>query len=84
MIAGLINVITDICCTILPAFVVIRLQMPLKEKIAIASVFLAGIMVNAASVLRIYFSVVQAKSGDSWHLTSTNIACDFEIALGMV
>ena len=84
MIAGLINTITDFCCTLLPAFVVIKLQMPLKEKLAIASVFIAGTMVSAASALRIYFGVVQAKSGDSWYFLGTNIAGDFEIGLGMV
>ena len=84
MIAGLINTIMDFCCTLLPAFVVIRLQMPKKEKFAISSVFLAGIVVNVASILRIYYGVVQARTKDSWYFFATNIAGDFEIGLGMV
>lgn len=63
-VAGLINTLTDFCCTLLPAFVVIRLQMPLRQKLAVASVFLFGVVVNVASALRIYYSFVQTKSGD--------------------
>ena len=84
MAAGVINAITDLCCTLLPAFVVIKLQMPWRQKLAVASVFLAGILVNIGSAMRIYFSVQQAISGDTWRFMGPNISGAFEIGLGAV
>lgn len=63
---------------------VIKLQMPWKQKLAVASVFLAGIVVNVASALRIYYSTMQALSGDTWHMMGPDLAGGFEIGLGIV
>ena len=66
--SGCINTITDILCTMLPALIVAKLQLPTKRKIGVASVFLVGIVVNIASILRIYYSFVQARTGDGMYL----------------
>lgn len=84
LITGLINTVTDFCCTLLPAIIVMKLQMPLRRKIAVASMFLVGITVNISSALRIYYAVVQAKTGDTWDYGAPTIAANFEIGLGLV
>lgn len=84
MVAGLINTITDFCCTVLPAFVVVKLQLPKKQKIAVASVFLCGVIVNVASALRIYLGYVQSMRNDSWDMLGPLVSGCFEIGLGVV
>lgn len=62
-----------------------KLQMPFRQKVGVASVFLLGIFVNVASVLRIYFAIHRSSSGDStWGLIRSVIAATFETGLGLV
>lgn len=84
MVTGLINTITDFCCTLLPAFVVIKLQLPMRQKIAVASIFLCGISVNVASALRIYYGFVEATTYDTFYMLGPFVAGAFEIGLGVV
>ena len=84
MISGCINTTTDFICTVFPAFVVIKLQIPQRQKMAVVSVFLVGIMVNVCSALRIYYNFVQARSGDLWLMMPCMIPGMLELGLGMV
>lgn len=50
MIAGPIYTSTDFCCTVLPASIVLKLHMPLRQRLEVSSLFLVGV-VNTASAL---------------------------------
>lgn len=84
MVAGIINTLTDFCCTLLPASIVLKLHMPMRQRFAVASVFLVGISVNVASALRIYYSFHQYSTGDMWDMFQPYIAGNTEIGLGLV
>lgn len=84
MIAGIISTITDFACTILPALIVWNLQMPRRQRIAVASVFLIGVTVNVASVLRIYYAWYQYQTQDMWDIMGSYISGNSEIGLGLV
>lgn len=85
MIAGLINTVTDIACTLIPISVVLRLEMPLRQRFGVASVFLLGFIVNVASCLRIYYAYHQEIwGGDIWNQMQPFIASNSEIGLGLV
>lgn len=78
---GVINTCTDFFCTVLPALIVMRLQMPFRRRLAVASVFIIGISVNIASALRIYYLYT---SRDTWDFFACTITATFEIGLGLV
>lgn len=84
MVAGIINTITDFCSLLLPAFVVIKLQMPMRQKMAVASLFLVGIMANVASALRIYYNSRQIQSNDLWDMMPCMVSGVTELGLGLV
>lgn len=82
---GIINTLTDICCTLLPAFVVAKLQMPVRQKITVTSVFLGGIIAIIASILRIYYVLHRTETQDNvWMYFSTVLSGLFEVAIGLV
>ena len=79
-----VNMMTDILCTIAPAMVVVNLQMPTRQKVAVASLFLTACTADIASILRIYYSVIQAKGGDTWDLYPAGLSAVFELGLGQL
>lgn len=81
LVTGIINTSTDFFCTITPTIIVMKLQLPFRRKIAIASVFLVGISVNIASALRIYYLQT---ADDTWDYFSSTITGTMEIGLGLV
>jgi hypothetical protein len=52
---GIISCVADLHCTVLPIPVVLRLRMPLKQRIGICILLSAGIVVTIAGVIRTYF-----------------------------
>lgn len=84
MIAGLINTATDIACTLFPILIVLRLEMPLRRRIGVASVFVVGFSANIASCLRIYYAYREGYTGDVWNQMQSFIAGNSEIGLGLV
>lgn len=83
-IAGIINTATDVLCTLLPALIVFKLQMPFRKRVSVASLFLVGIFVNVASALRIYFLFYQYENHDAWNFMQSSICSNLEIGLGLV
>lgn len=83
-IVGIINTLTDFLCTILPAFIVFKLQMPLRKRLGISSLFLVGILVNIASVLRIYYLYYENETSDSWNSLPSSVCSNLELGLGLV
>lgn len=82
--SGIINTVTDFLCTILPAAIVLKVEMPVRKRIAVASIFFIGIFVNIASVLRIYYFAIAHISGDYWNAYPAAVAGNFEVGLGAV
>ena len=79
-----LNTLTDILCTLAPVMVVMNLRMPTRQKVVTASLFLLAITADIASILRIYYSVLQGKSGDTWDLYSAGLCGVFEMGLGQL
>jgi hypothetical protein len=52
---GIISCVADFLCTVLPIPVVLRLRMPLKQRIGVCVLLSAGIVVTIAGVIRTYF-----------------------------
>lgn len=84
LVTSFVNTATDFGSTVLPAFVVAKLHMLTKQKIAVSSLFLFGIIVNIASALRIYSSYVQGVTGDTWDDMPPSVCGSLEVGLGMV
>lgn len=81
---GIINTLTDFLCTALPAFIVLKLHMPLNKRLGVASLFLFGIVVNIASALRIYYTYYQYETSDTWYMVPPAICSILELGLGLV
>lgn len=84
LIAGVINTATDLCCTLLPASIMLKLPLPLRRRLAAASLFMVGIIANIASALRIYYAYRQFISNDEWNSMPASIASNLELGLGLV
>lgn len=52
---GVISCIADLQCTLLPIPAIMRLSMPLKQRIGVCVLLSAGIVVTIAGVVRTYF-----------------------------
>ena len=82
---GTINMVTDILCTLLPVAVVVNLNMPTRQRLAVASVFLVAGTADVASILRIYYSVKKYENNnDMWDFYQPAIASILEIGLGQL
>jgi hypothetical protein len=51
-----LNILTDVAIISLPISIVLKLQMPLKQKLGVASMFALGFFVVIASIIRAYYS----------------------------
>lgn len=81
---GSINTITDLLCTLVPVFIVLKLQIPLRKRWGVASLFLTGIFVNVASALRIYYFNRTTETKDTWGEYQASICATLELGLGLV
>ncbi|KAI1633568.1 hypothetical protein F4809DRAFT_622741 [Biscogniauxia mediterranea] len=63
VIQGIINVVTDIFLLILPLPAIWTLQMPLKRKLAISSMFLVGLCACASSIIGLVYRVRYFRAG---------------------
>ncbi|GAB7337579.1 hypothetical protein MBLNU457_g2889t1 [Dothideomycetes sp. NU457] len=67
LISGLINCAADLECTLLPIPIIMRLQLPLKQRLGVMVLLCLGIIVTAAGTVRTYF--VWLSLIDSWDET---------------
>ena len=65
----------------MPIRVVLNLWIPTRQKAAIASLFFMAFAADIVSVLRIYYSIMQANSGDTWGQYPAVISGNFEMGL---
>ena len=64
---GVINCVSDLLTTVLPIPIVMRLQMPLKQRIGVCVLLCLGFIVTIAGVIRTYF--IWKSLMDSWDQT---------------
>ncbi|KAI0854608.1 hypothetical protein F4860DRAFT_522964 [Xylaria cubensis] len=72
-----INVALDITILLLPQRVIWKLNIPLKKKVGISSVFLMGLLCIISAIIRLKFSIVLLSPDNDYAYTS-----GFEILLG--
>lgn len=83
---GVISCLADFLCTILPIPVVLRLSMPLRQRIGVCVLLSAGIVVTVAGVVRtwfIYKSLI-ATYDETWFTYSLWICAALEIDIAVV
>lgn len=64
---GVINCVSDLLTTVLPIPIVMRLQMPLKQRVGVCVLLCLGFIVTIAGVIRTYF--IWKSLIDSWDQT---------------
>ncbi|KAK4958652.1 hypothetical protein LTR28_005415, partial [Elasticomyces elasticus] len=83
--AGVINCISDLLVTVLPIPIVMRLQMPLKERLGVVVLLSLGFAVTVAGVVRTYFiwwSLIKSWD-ETWFAYPLWIAAAVEIDLAV-
>ncbi|KAF2022287.1 hypothetical protein BU24DRAFT_439026 [Aaosphaeria arxii CBS 175.79] len=86
LIAGILNCIADLFCTILPIPLVARLEMPQRQRIAVVILFSFGFIVTIAGIVRtwyIYKSLIE-EYDITWYSYPLWIAAAVEIDLGVI
>ncbi|KAF2476573.1 uncharacterized protein BDR25DRAFT_375541 [Lindgomyces ingoldianus] len=84
--AGIINCVADVFCTLLPIPMVISLQMPRRQRMAVIVLFSLGFIVTVAGIVRtwyIYKSLI-AEYDETWYAFPLWIAAAVEIDLGVI
>jgi hypothetical protein len=86
MFAGVINCVADLGVTILPAPMIMRLQMPLRQRIGVCVLMCLGIVVTAAGAVRTYYiwKALIASYDETWLAYPLYICATVEIDLGVV
>jgi hypothetical protein len=83
---GVISCLADFLCTILPIPVVLRLSMPLRQRIGVCVLLSAGIIVTVAGIVRtwfIYKSLI-ATYDETWFTYPLWICAALEIDIAVV
>ncbi|OAL56539.1 hypothetical protein IQ07DRAFT_554538 [Pyrenochaeta sp. DS3sAY3a] len=86
LICGIINCVADLVTTITPIPLVMSLQMPRRQRIAVAVLFGMGIIVTVAGIVRtwyIYRSLI-GEFDQTWYAYPLWIAAAIEIDLGVI
>ena len=74
IVQGVFGVVTDIYIFLLPLSTIFHLNLPQKKKIGLAAVFMTGIFGIIASVLSLYYRVLNWKMEDStWNAAKLKI-----------
>lgn len=83
--AGIINTVTDFCVVAIPIPVVLKLRLPLRQRLFCAVLFGAGFIVCIAGAARIVYTYQLNTSYDkTWLFYPTWICGTIELYLGIV
>jgi hypothetical protein len=83
---GIISCVADLLCTILPIPVVLRLRMPLRQRIGVCVLLCAGIIVTITGVIRTWFiwkSLIETYD-ETWFTYPLWICAALEIDIAVV
>lgn len=83
---GVINSFSDLLTTVLPIPIVLRLQMPLKQRIGVCILLCLGFVVTIAGSLRTYYTWKSLLDSwdETWYAYPLWIAAAVELDLGLV
>ncbi len=82
---GIINSITDFCVVLIPIPIVMRLKLPLRQRIYCALLFGAGFIICIAGAIRIGYTYMLNTTYDkTWLAYPTWISGTIEMYLGIV
>jgi hypothetical protein len=85
LVAGIINTFNDFCVVMIPIPIVLKLRLPLRQRILCAMLFGAGFIVCFAGAVRIYFFYQLNTTYDkTWLSYPTWICGTLELYLGIV
>lgn len=86
MAAGVMSCAADLLCTILPIPIIMRLHMPLRDRIGVIVLLSAGIIVTIAGILRTVFiwQALVETYDESWATYPLWICAAVEIDLAVV
>ncbi|PVI02321.1 hypothetical protein DM02DRAFT_488688, partial [Periconia macrospinosa] len=83
---GVITCVADLLCTVLPISLVARLELPLRQRVAVIILFGLGFIVTIAGIVRtwyVYKSLI-AEYDQTWYAYPLWIAAAVEIDLGII
>jgi hypothetical protein len=86
LVCGIINCIADLATTITPLPLVMGLHMPMRQRLAVGTLFSLGMIVTVAGIIRtwfIYKSLIE-EYDNTWYAFPLWIAAAVEIDLGVV
>ncbi|KAM0801902.1 hypothetical protein BDR22DRAFT_145079 [Usnea florida] len=84
-ITGAFSVVSDLYLVILPLPAVWSMQLPLRKKIGVSAMFLTGSVACIASILGLYYRVIEINTDDNtWAVLPTWINSDVEMTAGIL
>ncbi|KAF2836950.1 hypothetical protein M501DRAFT_978701 [Patellaria atrata CBS 101060] len=86
LVLGIINCVADLLVTILPIPIIIKLHMPIRDRIGVIVLLSLGLIVTVAGIVRTYFiwKSLIASYDRSWYSYPLWIAAAVEIDLGVI
>ncbi|KAF2765627.1 hypothetical protein EJ03DRAFT_377627 [Teratosphaeria nubilosa] len=84
--AGIINISADVLTTLLPVPLVMRLKMPLRQRIGCAVIFGMGFIVIVAAIVRTYYiwkGLIDSYD-ETWYSWPLWIASSVEVDIGVI
>ncbi|PSN60475.1 hypothetical protein BS50DRAFT_446649, partial [Corynespora cassiicola Philippines] len=84
--SGAITSFSDFLCTIFPIPIVLKLNLPLRQRVALAVLFSLGFVVTGAGIVRCYYSYQSliAEYDVTWYGYPLWIATAIEVHLGII
>ncbi|OTA92658.1 hypothetical protein M434DRAFT_396323 [Hypoxylon sp. CO27-5] len=80
-----LNIGIDVVILLLPIPLVIRMQLPIRQKISVILLFATGIVVCCVALKRVtYIPTLEASEDYDWDATPDMILCFIEVNLGIV
>ena len=84
--AGCINCVVDFACAALPIPLIMRLHMPLKQRVGVCALLCVGFFVTIAGIIRTYYiykSLIESYD-ETWFTYPLWIAAAVEIDIAVV
>lgn len=83
---GVANTFSDLWTTVLPIPLIMRLKMPLRQRMGVCVLLGLGIVVTIAGAVRTYFTWKSLMDSwdETWHAYSLWIAAAVELDVGLV
>lgn len=83
---GIVNSVADLLTTVLPIPIIMRLQMPLRQRIGVSILLSLGFVATIAGSIRTYYtwkSLIESWD-ETWNAYPLWIAAAVELDLGLV